>query len=152
MVSAVSMRIEDDRVGSTESGTVAVLPRKPKFAIDLPTRTAEVGAVVHDVGLVLGQGLIEVVAEAIRSAVVTRKEIILVATGAAGDVAGPEVNPPITPQVVTLHALGRDPARARVPLHDCLRTPEIHPVPSIDDRLLFLQNVKSYTLVVWRLR
>lgn len=149
------MRIEDDRVGSTESGTVAVHLRKPKLAIDLLTRTAEVGAVVHEGGLVLGQGPIEVEAEAIHSAVVTRKEIILVVTGVADVVAGPEVNPPITPQVAILRALGRDPARAnrsRVLLHDCLRTPEMHPVPSTDDRLLFLQNVKSYTLAVWSRR
>lgn len=154
-VSAVPMKTEDGLVGSTESGAVAVLLRKPKLAIDLPTRTAEVGAVVRDGEPVRGQGPTEVEAEAIHSAVVIRKEIILVATGAVDDAAGPGVNPPIIARVVIHHAVGRDPARASrclVPLHGSHRIPEMHPVPSIDGRLQFLQNAKSYTLDVWSLR
>lgn len=149
------MRTEDGLVDSTESGRVAVRLRKPKLAIDLPTRTAEVGAAVPDGELVHGQDLTDVVAEATHNGVDIRKGIILVAIGAVDDAAGPGVNLPIIAPVVILPALDRGHARVGrfpVPLHGCLRIPGTHPELSTGDRQQFRQNGKLFMLAVWSLR
>lgn len=154
-VNAVPKMTEVGRVVSTVSGTVAVLPRKPKLATDPQTRTAEAGAVVHDEGLVRGQDPTGGAAEAIHSGVVTKRETIRVVIGAADDGAGPAVNLPIIPRVVILRALDRGHVRADrcpVPPHDFPRTRETHLAPSIDALPMSRQNARSCTSDVWRQR